>query len=141
MVTRTKHYQKSMEELKKELLTRLGQRIDSIILYGSAARGQYRPLESDIDVLVVGRDDDSSIKCEISATIGSIDLENSTATSPVYLSRENFRRYLEWGSPFLENVLEEGVVLYDNRTFHLAKNSAGTSQKVAPCRLSLKMLR
>ena len=117
MVTRTKPYQKSMEELKIELLTRLGQRIDSIILYGSAARGQYRPLESDIDVLVVGRGDDSSIKREISGIIGSIDLENSTATSPIYLSRENFRRYLEWGSPFLENVLEEGVVLYDNGTF------------------------
>ena len=123
MVTRTKPYQKSMEELKKELLTRLGQRIDSIILYGSAARGQYRPLESDIDVLVVGRGDDSSIKREISEIIGSIDLENSTATSPVYLSRENFRRYLEWGSPFLENVLEEGVVLYDNGTFEQVRRS------------------
>ena len=123
MVTRTKPYQKSMEELKKELLTRLGQRIDSIILYGSAARGQYRPLESDIDVLVVGRGDDGSIKREISGIIGSIDLENSTATSPVYLSRENFRRYLEWGSPFLENVLEEGVVLYDNGTFEQVRRS------------------
>ena len=123
MVTRTKPYQKSMEELKKELLTRLGQRIDSIILYGSAARGQYRPLESDIDVLVVGRGDDGSIKREISGIIGSIDFENSTATSPVYLSRENFRRYLEWGSPFLENVLEEGVVLYDNGTFEQVRRS------------------
>ncbi|MDO8637396.1 MAG: nucleotidyltransferase domain-containing protein [Dehalococcoidia bacterium] len=123
MVTRTKPYRKSMEELKKELLTRLGQRIDSIILYGSAARGQYRPLESDIDVLVVGQGNDGSIKREISEIIGSIDLENSTATSPVYLSRENFRRYLEWGSPFLENVLEEGFVLYDNGTFEQVRRN------------------
>lgn len=123
MVTKTDSYKKSVEELKKKLVSRFGEIIDSIILYGSAARGQYRPLESDIDILVIGRDDNHSTKSAISSAIGSIDLDNSTATSLVYISRENFRRYLEWGSPFLENVLEEGITLYDNGTFEKVRRS------------------
>jgi predicted nucleotidyltransferase len=119
LVIYTVSYKKSVEELTQNLLAQLGHRIDSIILFGSAARGQYRPLESDIDILVIGQDDTGSMKSELSSIIGTIDLENSTATSLVYISIENFRRYLEWGSPFLENVLEEGIVLYDNGTFLL----------------------
>lgn len=121
---RMKAYQKSIEKLKKELLTRIGDRIDSIVLYGSAARGKYRHLESDIDILIIGQDyENSPVKAEISATIGNIDLQNSTATSLVYLSRGNFRRYLEWGSPFLESVLEEGVILYDTGIFEQVRRS------------------
>ncbi|MBI4333208.1 MAG: nucleotidyltransferase domain-containing protein [Chloroflexi bacterium] len=123
MVARTKSYREVAEELKKALVAELGSKIDAVVLYGSAARGQYRPLESDIDILVIGQDVGGSVKAQISATMGDIDLENSTATSLVYLSRENFRRYLEWGSPYLENVLEEGVALYDNGTFQQVRGS------------------
>ncbi|MBN1188167.1 MAG: hypothetical protein JXA46_00290 [Dehalococcoidales bacterium] len=62
-------------------------------------------------------------KSAISSAIGQIDLDSATATSLVYISRENFRRYLEWGSPFLENVLEEGITLYDNGTFEKVRRN------------------
>ncbi len=94
-----------------------------MVLYGSAARGQYRPLGSDTGILVIGRDDNGSIKSVITSTIGSMDLDNSTAISLGYISRENFRRYLEWGSPFLQNVLEEGIILYDHGTFEKVSRS------------------
>jgi predicted nucleotidyltransferase len=123
MLTQNNTYKKSVEELKKKILSQFSGIIDSIVLYGSAARGQYRPQESDIDILVIGLDDNATIKTEISSAIGVIDLANSTATSLVYISRENFRRYLEWGSPFLENVLEEGITLYDNGTFEKVRRS------------------
>jgi len=109
-------YQKSIEELKKELPSRLGRRIDSIILYGSAARGEYRPMKSDIDILVIGGGD-KGLKGEVSRIIGDIDLNNSTATTLVYLTSNVFKQYLKWGSPFLEAVVEEGMVLYDRGTF------------------------
>ncbi|MCL4458751.1 MAG: nucleotidyltransferase domain-containing protein [Chloroflexi bacterium] len=129
MATQTKAYQKSIEQLKREILSRIGDRIDSIVLYGSAARGEYRPLESDIDILVIAEDDNSSLKAEISSVIGEIDLRNATATSLVYLSRSNFRSYLGWGSPLLESVLEEGVILYDNGTFELVRRSLVKASK------------
>jgi predicted nucleotidyltransferase len=123
MVTKTDSDKKTVEEAKKKLVSQFGRTIDSIVLYGSAARGQYRPMESDIDILVIGRDDNGLINSEISGAIGSIDLDNATATSLVYISRENFRRHLEWDSPFLENVLEEGITLYDNGTFEKVRRS------------------
>jgi predicted nucleotidyltransferase len=123
MVTKANSYKKSVKELKKKLLGQFGERIDSIVLYGSAARDQYRYLESDIDILVIGREENGQTKSEISSAIGEIDLDNSTATSLVYLSRENFKRFLKWGSPFLYNVLEEGIILYDNGTFEEVRRS------------------
>lgn len=110
-------YESSIEQLKGELVSRLGDKIASIVLYGSAARGQYRPMESDIDILIIGQEEDKGIKAQISEIAGNIDLGNSTATSIVYLSKDSFFRYLDWGSPFLECVVEEGIVQYDDGTF------------------------
>jgi uncharacterized protein len=127
MPAKTNSYKKSVKELKSRLTEQFGERIHSIILYGSAARGQYRHLESDIDILVIGLDDNAKTKSDISSAVGEIDLKNATATSLVYLSHDNFRRYLEWRSPFLDNVLEEGITLYDNGTFEEVRRNLVTA--------------
>lgn len=89
-------YQITVAQLKRELLACLGSRIDSVVLYGSAARGQYRPGESDIDILIIGEAEDRGLKAEISEIVGNIDLKHSTATSVVYLSNDRCLQYLDW---------------------------------------------
>ena len=44
-------YKRTIEELKHRLVEELGDKISSLILYGSAAKGDMRE-ESDIDVVV-----------------------------------------------------------------------------------------
>ncbi len=116
-------YEKAIDYIKSKVVAKLGERINSIILYGSATRGEYRPWESDIDILVVASNEDKGLRSVISQTIGDIDLENGTCTSLIYLSKANFKRYLEWGSPFLESVIAEGIVLYDDGTFEQVRRS------------------
>jgi len=116
-VSEVQAYKKAIDHIKSKLVAKLGERINSIILYGSAARGEYQPWESDIDILVIVSNEDKGLQGAISQIIGDIDLENATCTSLICFSEANFKRYLEWGSPFLENVIEEGVVLYDDGTF------------------------
>lgn len=116
-------YEKTIAGMKSKLVAKLGGRINSIILYGSAARGEYRAWESDIDILVIASNEDSGLQGAISQIISDIDLENATCTSLIYLSEANFKRYVEWGSPFLESVIEEGVVLYDDGTVEQVRRS------------------
>lgn len=112
-----KVHQKTAREFREEVLSEAGDRIISIVLYGSAARYEYRFPDSDIDILVILRERDKQLEDTISRISTSIDLENTTATSLVYLSRGEFEKFLHWDSPFLENVVEEGVILYDDGTF------------------------
>ncbi|MBS7250380.1 MAG: nucleotidyltransferase domain-containing protein [Candidatus Freyarchaeota archaeon] len=109
-------YKKIAEELKERIISELGDKIDSIILYGSVARGEAKR-ESDIDILIVAHNDDKEVYDKISKIRTSIDLDNNTLTSLVYLSRKELKRYSKLGSPFIESIASEGVILYDNGTF------------------------
>ncbi|MCP8317174.1 MAG: nucleotidyltransferase domain-containing protein, partial [archaeon] len=79
-------HKKTIEELKRKLVSELGDRIDSIILYGSVARNEARE-ESDIDILVITKDKDIKIYDKISKIRTDIDLDNNTLTSLLSLSR------------------------------------------------------
>jgi predicted nucleotidyltransferase len=46
-----------LDELEAALVTILGDDLDALLVYGSAARGDYRAGESDVDVMLVLKDD------------------------------------------------------------------------------------
>lgn len=101
--------QEILKILKDELFRIYGERIDSIILYGSQARGDARE-DSDIDVLLVLKDDFNYLEMlKLSDDeVVSLSLENDVVISRAFVSR---KEYKEKQSPFLINIRREGVAV------------------------------
>jgi len=99
--------QKVLKKLKKELLHIYGEQLDSIILYGSRARGDERP-DSDIDILIILKDDFNYSKMlRLSSDLAaSLSLENDVVISRAFVSKEQFEQRQ---TPFLMNVHREGI--------------------------------
>jgi len=115
MCTR-RRYEGVLTAFKSRVLKELGDRIHSIIIYGSVARGE-RTKDSDIDVLVIGKDNEVGEK--VSDVSYEIDFENDFKTfiTPIHLTTDEIEHRIKDGSPFISAILKEGVILYDDGTF------------------------
>jgi predicted nucleotidyltransferase len=120
-----KEYKKIAEELKEKVISKLSDELDSIVLYGSVARNETTR-DSDIDVLIIAKTTDKRVYDSILRMSTDIDLDHNTLTSLVYLNRAEFEKYFKMNSPFINSVLKEGVVLYDNGTFRRICESVST---------------
>ncbi len=101
---------KVLKNLKKELLRIYGgKNVDSIILYGSRARGDAHE-DSDIDILVVLKDDFnySEMLRLSSALVASLSLANDVVISRAFVTKVNYEKLQ---IPFLMNVRREGVLV------------------------------
>ena len=98
-----------LRSLRRELARVLGDQLQSVILYGSQARGQAHP-DSDIDVLVVVHDDSDygDLIRRTSAAVSTLSLQHDVVISRAFVSRERFEREQ---TPFLLNVHREGVAI------------------------------
>jgi len=98
-----------LQELKAQLVRIYGDRLASLVLFGSVARGEATD-QSDIDVLVVLHGEVSD-RQEIAATshlIARLSLEYGVTLSRIFAPTQ---RYLHERSPFFLNVRREGVKL------------------------------
>ena len=82
-------------------------KIKLMMLFGSVARGDYRP-DSDIDILVVSNHH-SEIWPQISTIIADTVLENGELLSVHVMPEKIFNETKDYS--FLTNVLKEGIVL------------------------------
>ena len=101
-------YRKVVNEFVRRTLEKCGDKIDSIILFGSVARGEAGK-ESDIDILVVVIGDRFKIRRELSELVLDILLETGEYISVKTLSIEDFKFLKEIKSSFLKNIVQEGV--------------------------------
>lgn len=115
-------YTKTVAQLKDKLVKELGDKIESIVLYGSVAKNTAHQ-DSDIDILIVTRDEDKRLYDKISKIRTKIDLDNNTLTTLVHVSIKEVERYLKLGSPFIKSVAQEGVILYDKGIFKKVRGS------------------
>jgi len=116
-------YAKAVAQLKDKLVKELGDRIESIVLYGSVAKNTAHE-DSDIDILIVTRDEESKrLYDKISKIRTKIDLDHNTLTTLVHMSNEELERYVKLGSPFIKSVAQEGVILYDKGIFKKIRGS------------------
>jgi len=104
-------YQKAVDEFLRRVLEKYRSKIESIILFGSVARGETRG-DSDMDILVVVKERNIADMKEIYGIAFEVSMEHSLDISPkVYAAREVLNR-IEIDAPFIKEVLKEGVSLY-----------------------------
>jgi len=101
-----KRYQKAVDEFLKRVLEKYRDKIDSIILFGSVARGVAKE-ESDIDILIVTRYEDFKLRRALVGIAFDILLETEKNISVKTLSKDEFERRKNFS--FLKNVVSEGV--------------------------------
>jgi predicted nucleotidyltransferase len=82
--------------------------VESIILFGSAAR--HEPLPGDIDILIVTRNDKKP--CNFSEMAGKALEESDTVISPICLSKQAVARKVKNNDGFMIQVINEGKVLW-----------------------------
>lgn len=111
---RDKH-KRTVEELTQVLVEQLKSQLHSIVVFGSVARGTARE-DSDIDLLVILSSNDEN-RDKIFSLACDVDMKNKTVTIPRDLFPEEVEELVRLGSPFIEDVLREGIVTYDDGTF------------------------
>jgi hypothetical protein len=116
MLKLQRKYENVLGAFRSRVLNELGDRIQSIVVYGSVARGEATK-DSDIDVLVVSGDKDVGEK--VSDVGYEVDFENDFETfiTLIHFTEDELEHRIKVGSPFIFEILKEGVILYDNGTF------------------------
>lgn len=106
-----------MSELLKQYVNELkliyGDYLNTVILYGSYARGDYNA-DSDIDIMILLDLNDTDIKGyrhELSNMTYDVNMERDVDIKPIAKDISEFNRWKD-SYPFYRNVSKEGVILY-----------------------------
>ena len=97
-------YRKAVDEFVERVLDKYSDRIDSIILFGSVARGEAKE-ESDIDILVIWKGDEAEGWRAMTGLAFDVLLDEEEYISVKVLGLED----LKAENPFIKNVMREGV--------------------------------
>ena len=101
-----------MEDFAKNARKILGNSLDSVIVYGSYARGDYSEF-SDIDVMLLvslGDEDIKKISDQISDLAFDFMMKYGVDISPVITNTDHFNYWVD-NLPYYRNVRDEGVRL------------------------------
>ena len=105
--------QNLMEQYISEIKKIYGPHLQSIILYGSYARGDFKQ-DSDIDIMILLDISDLELKVysqKLFYMTYDFNLDNDLDIKPIAKSEAHFKKWAE-NYPFYANIRNEGVVLY-----------------------------
>jgi predicted nucleotidyltransferase len=101
-----------IQDFAKSVRKMMGNSLDSVIVYGSYARGDYSEL-SDIDVMLLvslGEEEIKEISDQISDLAFDFMMKYGVDISPVITNIEHFNYWVD-NLPYYRNVRDEGVRL------------------------------
>lgn len=106
----TDEIKRILRDLKKGLAKIYGDQLKAVYLYGSYARGDEHPPDSDIDVMIVlkGEFDYWEMDKRSSELIAALSLENDVLISTILASE---RQFSNSGMPLYINVRREGIAV------------------------------
>lgn len=90
-----------------------GSRLKTIILYGSYARGDFKP-NSDIDIMILVDLTDEEIRKKgrlLSDITFDYNFDNDLEIMPIVKNLDHFNKWMR-AYPFYNNIKKEGVELY-----------------------------
>lgn len=90
-----------------------GSHLRQIILYGSYARGDFRP-DSDIDIMILldlSNVDIKKYRHQLSNMTFDFNMDYDVDIKPIAKNEEHYRKWVD-NYPFYSNVNREGVRLY-----------------------------
>lgn len=104
---------KMLLELAESLHCVYGEKLKSVVLYGSVARGT-QTVDSDIDVMILVDGDNNELRLyedRLNDVSTDFSLKYLKVLSVVDIS---YQEYVNWRnlSPFYQNVSKEGIILY-----------------------------
>ena len=107
----------AMQSLINQYITEIkkiyGVHLSNVILYGSYARGDFRP-DSDVDIMILLDMSDLDLKAysrQLSYMTYDFNLDNDLDIKPIAKSETHFKKWVA-NYPFYANIQKEGVVLY-----------------------------
>ncbi len=102
--------------------------IESIVIFGSIARDSGNK-ESDIDVLVIAKD--QGIQRELAYLSFDLTLKYKEVFEVVVRTPQQIRELIRLGSPFIDAVINEGVIVYGAEAFkRTCKEGIGISRGI-----------
>jgi len=104
-------YERAVAAFRDRVVKEMNDHVDAVVAYGSVARGEAGK-GSDIDLLIVSGEKEK-ITDRIFEISYDVDLEYGVAMSITYLTPMEIEYRIKVGSPFIEEVLTQGVLLYD----------------------------
>jgi predicted nucleotidyltransferase len=113
---------KAIEEYLNLLRGKYGDAIQSVVLFGSAARGEMQK-ESDADVLIVVFGANARTRDAISMAAYEIMVKNDVVLSPIVMDAAVFGWYRSNGDPFYKNIRKDGVEIWTKRPERLLKSA------------------
>ena len=107
-LTATDH--QALRTLVQRLYRHHGDRIQSVFLFGSKARGDASS-DSDIDVLVALADDDPSLRSSVRRLAARVSLEYNLLISVRAVGRSQWEQLSRYRFPIYQAIQTEGIAL------------------------------
>jgi predicted nucleotidyltransferase len=106
----TANERQALDVFVQQLQARFGNRVHSIVLFGSKARGSSDP-ESDVDILVRLTNDDPDLLWDVQCLAARVSLEYDLLLSVRAVSRSQWERMARYRSPLYRALQTEGIDL------------------------------
>ncbi|MEW6095889.1 MAG: nucleotidyltransferase domain-containing protein [bacterium] len=109
-----KKEQDGIKKLTTQLTTNMKDNLVILELFGSKIRGDFEK-DSDIDMLVVLKKEICQSREKIFDILFKIDPYYELKISPIIYSEAEYKKNEKLESPFIENIMKEGIVLWSQK--------------------------